>query len=177
MVDGECNSRIFHRCARNNIRGNHISMLKNETGWAAFVEEVKSVVWAHFAKKFTKEESLRPALERVEFNCLSIEDNDVLVAPFTMEEVRETIWSCDGSKSLGADGFSFEFLKSFWELLQDEIKGYMKEFNENDVLPKSNHPQSLNEYRSISLVVSLYKIVVKVLLGRIKKVIGKIIPP
>ena len=43
------------------------------------------------------------------------------------------------------------------------------------LIPKSENPQSLEEYRPISLVGCLYKILTKVLSNRIKKVIEKVI--
>ena len=43
------------------------------------------------------------------------------------------------------------------------------------MIPKSENPQSLEEYRPISLVGCLYKILTKVLSNRIKKVIEKVI--
>lgn len=56
-----------------------MSIRKTESGWVASIEEVKNVAWEHFAKKFTEEESVRPTLEGVEFNFLSIEYNDSLL--------------------------------------------------------------------------------------------------
>jgi len=43
------------------------------------------------------------------------------------------------------------------------------------LIPKSENPQSLEEYRPISLVGCMYKILTKVLSNRIKKVIEKVI--
>jgi hypothetical protein len=43
---------------------------------------------------------------------LSIEDNAELIAPFSIEEVKEAVWSCDGNKSPGPDGFNLNFIKN-----------------------------------------------------------------
>ena len=43
------------------------------------------------------------------------------------------------------------------------------------LIPKVNDPQNLNEYRPISLIDSIYKIVAKVLVRRMKEVLPLII--
>lgn len=43
------------------------------------------------------------------------------------------------------------------------------------LIPKEKNPQALNEYRPISLTGYLYKILSKLLVGILKKVLGKVI--
>ncbi|GAU25113.1 hypothetical protein TSUD_274020 [Trifolium subterraneum] len=109
------------------------------------------------------------------------------MAPFSVDEVREVIWSCDGNKCPGPDGYNFNFLKSCWEIIKCDIMEFMAEFHKNAVLPKAitasflalipkkDHPQVLSDYRPICLVSSLYKILTKVLAARLKKVMGNLI--
>lgn len=77
------------------------------------------------------------------------------------------MWSCEGNKSPGPDGFNFTFFKSCWEVVEGDIVRFMNEFHANGVLPraitssfvalipKNDSPQSLGEYRPISLIGSL----------------------
>lgn len=60
--------------------------------------------------------------------------NDRLVAPFLEEEIKETIWSCDSSKSSGPDGFNFHFIKEFWDVLKKDIMAFIQEFHRNGKL-------------------------------------------
>lgn len=118
---------------------------------------------------------------------MSIEDNAELIAPFSIEEVKEAVWSCDGNKSPGPDGFNLNFIKNSWELLEADIIKFMNEFHSNAKLPKAisssfialismvKHPQKLKEFRPISLIGCIYKILAKVLATRLKKVLGKVI--
>ena len=53
------------------------------------------------------------------------------------------------------------------------LKGYNASFLA--LIPKVNDPQNLNEYRPISLIGSIYKIVAKVLARRMKKVLSMLI--
>lgn len=37
----------------------------------------------------------------------SDENNNILTAPFSYEEIREAVWSYEGNKSFGSNGFNF----------------------------------------------------------------------
>jgi hypothetical protein len=104
-----------------------------------------------------------------------------------IDEVRDAIWSCDGNKCPGPDGFNFNFYKACWNIISGDIMAFLSEFHGNASLPKAittsfltlvpkkDHPQCLSDYRPICLVSSLYKILAKVLANRLKKVLGKLI--
>jgi len=111
----------------------------------------------------------------------------MLVGEFSEEEVKAAIWGCDSSKSPGSDGFNFEFIKSCWDILKEDVVLAVKDFagygswprGSNAsflcLIPKVENPQQLGEFRPISLVGCLYKIISNALSLRLKKVIGKII--
>lgn len=48
-----------------------------------------------------------------------------------MEEIKEAVWSCDSSKSPGPDGFTFGFIKDFWEVMKEEVVAFVQEFHRN----------------------------------------------
>ena len=107
--------------------------------------------------------------------------------PFDEKEIKDAIWNCDGHKSPDPNGVTFSFIKNNWCLLEKDVLGAVKFlYREGKIpkgsnasfltlIPKSENPQSLEEYRLISLVGCLYKILTKVLSNRIKKVIEKVI--
>ncbi|MCI38893.1 transposon TX1 putative protein, partial [Trifolium medium] len=75
------------------------------------VEEVKGHVKNYFVNNFSERWEHRPNLNGIQFQSLSAEDNLILMAPFTIDEVREVIWSSGDNKSPGPDGFNFNFMK------------------------------------------------------------------
>jgi hypothetical protein len=105
-----------------------------------------------------------------------------------MEEITEAVRECDGAKSPGPDGFNFAFIKEFWDLLKGDVHIMFDQFHGNSRLPKGmfsffltlipkvSSPQSLGDFRPISLLGCLYKLVAKVLTARLAKVIGGLIP-
>lgn len=52
-------------------------------------------------KVFLELNSARPIISSIEFKHISVGDNLMLVAPFSIEDIKETIWSCDGKKTPG----------------------------------------------------------------------------
>lgn len=104
-----------------------------------------------------------------------------------MDEIKDVVWSCEGDKSTSPNGFNFTFYKQFWKLIKNEVCDYVQEFFYNArfpkaftasyfaLIPKTDHPQSLSEYRPISLIESMYKILAKLLALRFKSVLGKVI--
>ena len=114
-------------------------------------------------------------------------DNLMLTEPFEEQEIKEAVWHCDNNKSSDLDGVSLGFIKKHWYLLVNDVVGAVKYFHKEGkipkgcnasfitLIPKSENPQSLEDYRPISLVGCLYKTLAKVLSKRIKKVIKKVI--
>ncbi|PNX81845.1 cysteine-rich receptor-like protein kinase [Trifolium pratense] len=185
--EGDSNTRFFHASLKSRRRRNQLVMIRKGDNWIQGVENVKLEVKNYFTRNFTEDWHNRPFVNGINFNELSTEDNVLLLQPFSEEEVREVIWSCDGNKSPGPDGFNFNFLKECWLTLKSDVMEFLNEFHQNAVLPKAitasflalipkkDHPQYLSDYRPICLIGVLYKILSKVLAGRLKNVMGKLI--
>ncbi|MCI52282.1 cysteine-rich receptor-like protein kinase, partial [Trifolium medium] len=85
------------------------------------------------------------------------------------------------------DGINFVFIKDFWTELKADIMRFITEFHHNGklskginstfiaIIPKIDSPQRLNDFRPISLVGSLYKILAKVLANRLRLVMSSVI--
>ena len=126
-------------------------------------------------------------LDEVEFKTLTLRDNEGLVAGFTEKEVKDAVWQCEGSKSPGPDGFNFNFIRKSWDFVKAELMEAMALFHATGnipkgcnasfiaLIPKVRDPTKLEQYRPISLVGVFYKIITKVLAGRLKKVLPAII--
>nr|GFD17104.1 RNA-directed DNA polymerase, eukaryota [Tanacetum cinerariifolium] len=52
---------------------------------------------------------------------LNDEQNSVLESSITREEIRIAVWGCGEDKSLGPDGFTFEFFRKFWTVVGPEF--------------------------------------------------------
>ncbi|KEH15328.1 hypothetical protein MTR_1350s0010, partial [Medicago truncatula] len=86
-----------------------------------------------------------------------------LTKPFSVDELKPAVWDCDSFKSLGPDGINFGFIKNFWNEMKDDVVRFITEFHRNGklsnginstfiaLIPKVESPQSLNEFRPVSL--------------------------
>ncbi|GAU22344.1 hypothetical protein TSUD_106720 [Trifolium subterraneum] len=176
VQEGDSNSRFFHASIKSRRRINQLVMLKKGDDWIQGVANIKNEVKDHFSKHFSEEWNSRPFLQGINFNMLSDEDNGLLLEPFTGEEVKEIIWSCDSNKSPGG-----------WCIVRNNVMAFLREFHGNAFLPKAvtasfftlipkkDHPQDLFDYRPICLIGSLSKKISKLLANRLKRVLGKLI--
>ena len=85
------------------------------------------------------------------------------------------------------DGISLGFIKDFWGLLKGDLIRFFNDFHKHGKLSKGinstfialimkvESPQCLSDFRPISLVNCLYKILSKVLANRLRNVIGSVI--
>ncbi|GKA27987.1 RNA-directed DNA polymerase, eukaryota, reverse transcriptase zinc-binding domain protein [Tanacetum coccineum] len=59
---------------------------------------------------------------------LSSSQRESLSSDFSDLEIKDVVWSCSSNKSPGPDGFSFRFIKRFWDLVKDDICGFITDF-------------------------------------------------
>ncbi|XP_058733800.1 uncharacterized protein LOC131605468 [Vicia villosa] len=187
LKEGDKNTKFFHNSLKERYRRKAITSLEVSNGRIEGVVNIKEEVSRHFCEFYKEEDMERPIPEGLVFNSLEEEEVSWLERGFSEEEVKEAVWSCDGNKSSGPDGFTLEFFKKFWEVIKEDILTFVQDFFERaklikactssfiTLVPKVNNPQSLNEYRPICLVGYLYKILAKLLANRLKRVIGKLV--
>ncbi|XP_076953170.1 uncharacterized protein LOC143627172 [Bidens hawaiensis] len=116
-----------------------------------------------------------------------VNEANSLVQPFLLLEIKEAVWDCHSDRAPGPDGYNFKFLKRFWNSLQGDFVKVFNEFFDAQsfsfgclasfiaLIAKVKNPVSLGEFRPISVVGCLNKVISKVLVGRLKKVIGRLI--
>ncbi|GKF60287.1 cysteine-rich receptor-like protein kinase, partial [Tanacetum coccineum] len=86
-------------------------------------------------------------------------------------------------------GFNFKFIKFYWDVIKQDIWSCIKHFEATSIItrgcnpsfivliPKSKDPLSFSDYRPISLIGCVYKIISKILANRLARVISSIIGP
>jgi len=85
----------------------------------------------------------------------------------------------------GSDGCNLFFIKTNWEIMGDDIYKAIHSFHEFGYIPKGcntsfitliykkDNPGNLGDYKPISLVGCIYKIIAKILANRLKGVLQK----
>jgi len=183
----DANSKFFHGIMSSRKRKNSILFFLVNGVLVEGVNNVRSAVFSHFSSHFRARSVVRPSMESVCFRTLSHREGAGLIKPSSVDEVKAAVWDCDNFKCPGPDGIFFGFIKDFWDILKDDVLCFLHEFHRNGrlskginstfigLIPKVDSPQRLNDFRPISLVGSMYKILAKVLANRLRSVIGSVI--
>jgi len=155
--------------------------------WCEEVPIVKGQVKEYFESRFGVSLLSLVNLDGLGFKRISTADNDLLCDNITEVEVLEVVSQCGSSKCPGPDGFNFAFVKKYWEVIGKDIVQAIRDFQSTGfilrgcnasfitLVPKKDNPSDLNEFRPISLVSCVYKILSKILANRLKKVLPSII--
>jgi len=187
LKEGDENSKKIHRIVSSSQRCNAINLVKVDGVNVEGVQGVRAAVFTHISNHFKRQAADRPGVAALPFCKLSYAEAGNLTKPFTVEEVRQAVWDCDSFKSPGPDGINFGFIKQFWEILKGDFMKFIVDFHRNGkltkgvnstfivLIPKVTSPQQLNDFRPISLVGSLYKVLAKVLANRLCGVLGSVI--
>lgn len=140
-----------------------------------------------YVRKFKENYRDSPILDGVPFKSLSEFESKGLEGVFSMEELKSVVWHCENEQCPGLDGYNFKFIKGFWEQIKGEFKTLADDFHRSgkwprgsncsfiSLIPKVDNPQSLNEFRPISLVGCMYNVISKILANIIKGVLSKVI--
>ena len=92
-----------------------------------------------------------------------------------------------GDKALGPDGFTMAFFQHCWQVLQDDIMDFFEEVYEQGqfekslnatfiaLIPKKPNAMNIKDFRPISLIGSIYKLLAKVLANRLRGVLDGLV--
>nr|GEX82634.1 RNA-directed DNA polymerase, eukaryota [Tanacetum cinerariifolium] len=111
----------------------------------------------------------------------------MMVSHFSKDEIKGGVWDGGLDKSPGPDGFTFGFYRRYWILLEDDVVEAVNHFYNNGfchkggissfiaLISKTQGAKLVKDFRPVSLIGSLYKIITKLLTNRLVTVIGNIV--
>jgi hypothetical protein len=118
---------------------------------------------------------------------VSSEENVMLTADFTEEEVFEAISQMEHNKAPGPDGFPAEFFKIFWNTIKGDLMAmftqlqqgvlplYKLNFGVITLLPKREDAVQIQQYRPICLLNVSFKSFTKVGTDRVTGIANNVI--
>ncbi|GJZ04462.1 RNA-directed DNA polymerase, eukaryota [Tanacetum coccineum] len=186
-IEGDENSRYFHgvlnkKRSQSNIRG-----IMVDGKWQDNPKVIKSEFFLHFRKRFEKPSANRILIDMNFPKTISIDQETELEGAVSKEEVKKAVWDCGSDKSPGPDGFSFGFYRKFWTCIENDVFAAVNYFfTFGDIpkgcnacfialIPKVHDANLVKDFRPISLIGSIYKIIAKILANRLVGVLGDIV--
>ncbi|GKC47378.1 RNA-directed DNA polymerase, eukaryota [Tanacetum coccineum] len=186
-IEGDENVKFFHgmlnkKRNQSNIRG----IMVNGT-WVDDPVQVKREFFEHFWGRFDKPSVNRACIDTPFPVSLSIDQKEDMERRISKEEVKRAVWDCGVDKSPGPDGFSFSFYRHFWPVIEKDVFEAVDYFfmygeipngcNSNFIalIPKILDANMVKDFRPISLIGSLYKIIAKILANRLVGVLGDLV--
>jgi hypothetical protein len=188
-MHGDRNSAFFHNYVKARKKKNMIVKLKGDDGNRRERNTlIKPLITEYFATLFTSEvgEMDPEPLLRVKPK-VTTEMNEMLIAPFTEDEVRKALFAIGDFKAPGTDGMHAIFFKKFWPFVGGAITKEVPESLQTGVIPsgwnettiilisKVDNSELITQFRPIRLFNMLYKIILKVLANRLKIILPNVV--
>ena len=193
LIEDDRNTTFHHMSTIVMRRRNKISCIKNDMG-----EWIQSEVGAinHIRRGF--EQLFTTSLNVAPLNPIrpswwlagqSDEDRSIMNGMVTDAKIKDDLWALKAFKALCPNGLHASFFQRFWLIVGDSVKVEVRKtfldckipeyLNRTNVLliPKMASPESLGNYRPISLCNTVYKIVTKILVVRIRPHLDKLVSP
>ena len=107
--------------------------------------------------------------------------------PFSEVEIYNAIFQLDRDKASGPDGFTIAAFQDCWDVIKDDLVRVFAEFHNSGIinqntnasfivlLPKKSQSKKISDFRPISLITCLYKVITKFLSGRLRGVLQETI--
>lgn len=122
LLKGDANTGYFHSIANGRNRKCNIESLEDGDEIISDPVQLQNHIESYYKNLFGKEERNKIELDTniwAERGNLSQEEQQMLIAPFTMEEIEAALKDMKNNTAPGPDGLSVEFYKAFW----GQIKG------------------------------------------------------
>nr|GEV26082.1 hypothetical protein [Tanacetum cinerariifolium] len=157
-IDGDENTNFFHGMLNKKRRQLAIAGVFKDGVWIKEPFSVKAEFLDHFRKILQCSNGVTPSLDGDMPNCLS--------------------------PTQSPDGFTFKFVTTFWDLIEDDVIRFVQEFyhfsyfpkgcNSSFIalIPKISNAKFVSDFRPISLIGCQYKIIGKILANRLSKIFG-----
>jgi hypothetical protein len=107
---------------------NHINKIEQNDKFLVSLNDIKKGIVNFFSTLFAKSHCKRIEMGGSGFSKISEARSVWLERLPSLEEVKQAVWDCDGSKAPGPDGFTFSFYKKAWNLISSNIFVMVKEF-------------------------------------------------
>ncbi|GJR11951.1 RNA-directed DNA polymerase, eukaryota [Tanacetum coccineum] len=186
-IQSDENSKYYHGVINKKRSNLAIRGVLVDGNWVESPPLVKNEFYDHFKQQF-EQPSMSGIQLDIEFpNRITSDQSYDLESEVSKEEIKRAVWDCGIDKAPGPDGFTFGFYRRYWNLIECDVVNAVKWFFHHGripnggnssfitLIPKVSNANMVKEFRPISLIGSVYKIVAKILANRLVMVLGDLV--
>jgi hypothetical protein len=135
ILEGDRNIAYFHALANQRRRKKRIAVLEGPLGdEVTETHDMLPIVVNYYKNLFKKEEITDISLDNSFWDPedrVSSEENDMLDAPFTEEEIKSAVFDSYSEGAPGLDGFTFLIYQKIWEFIKVDLIDLFRDFEDN----------------------------------------------
>ncbi|GJX35047.1 hypothetical protein Tco_0246604 [Tanacetum coccineum] len=186
-IEGDEKSNFFHGILNEKRNQMNIRGITIDDVWKEQPNDVKQEFLSHFQDRFAKPSERRANIDMRFPKTIFEDQSQDLEREVSKQEIKTAVWGCGTDKSPGPDGFSFGFYRHFWPVIEHDVYMAVNHFfihgeippgcNSSFIalIPKVPDANLVKDFRPISLIGSIYKIIAKILSNRLVNVLGDIV--
>nr|CAD1830576.1 unnamed protein product [Ananas comosus var. bracteatus] len=186
---GDANTRFFHLKATGRRNSNFISRLSNGCTLLSSHQPIADHLLSFFSNQLGEDPGSTLSINLLELYRGLNPDLSCLQDDFTTAEVRKAVFSSGPEKAPGPDGLPMLFYQRFWSLLNNDILSVFNSFHNGSaklaeinaswlcLIPKKSDALLAKDFRPISLVHGMGKLISKVLATRLQSFMAELINP
>ncbi|XP_050237969.1 uncharacterized protein LOC126687450 [Mercurialis annua] len=178
-LNGDRNTKYFHTVASLHSKNNLVSEFFIDGVCYSSPADIKQRVHSFYKNLFNKPASVDFILDDLPIKRLSDSQAACLSASFSEGEIYSTLLSCDDNKAPGPDGFNYFFYKKAWKTFKHDFISLFDDFYATAdfprgintaflvLLPKFQGATDIKDFRPISLINGVFKLISKALANRL----------
>nr|GEV11082.1 hypothetical protein [Tanacetum cinerariifolium] len=186
-IEEDENTSFFHGVINKKRNLLNIRSIMVDGSWVDEPSMVKMEFFNHFRNRFDKPDGIRDITHMEYLRRISLDKQSELEGEVSNDEIKRAVWDCRTDKAPGPDGFTFGFYRRFWYLIDNDVYAAVIHFFIHGEIPKGCNSSFIalipkipdanlvKDYRPISLIGSLSKIIAKILANRLVGVLGGIV--
>lgn len=188
LSEGDANTRFFHFATLIRRKKNCITSLTNPQGCLISTkEDIQALLLNHFTNLYSTNQRSSilylPSMPAI----TPVDSNLYIYHPLTDEEIHATFKSFGPLEAPGLDGLQPIFFQKYWDIMGQATFEFCKEvFLSKKIphfmnttylclIPKGHNADNPNKFRPISLCNTIYKLITKMIVNRLKPYLSNII--
>ncbi|KAG7551859.1 Endonuclease/exonuclease/phosphatase superfamily [Arabidopsis thaliana x Arabidopsis arenosa] len=192
LSEGDLNTAYFHKMASTRQAINHIHFLLDGDGTRIESQQGIQNLCVGFFKDLLGSDETQPLFAHEDISSLlnfqcNADQVRSFEAEFTKEEIKAAFFSLPKNKASGPDGYPVEFFTNSWSVVGAEVISAVSEFFTSGkllkqwnattlvLIPKVQNATKVSDFRPISCLNTVYKVISKLLASRLQSFLPSVI--